>query len=249
MPVRFVMNRTGLKRIAFTILLPFIAQACDKYETGEYTPLPKIHLGETFRYLCVPENYIQMAYDSLGSAAVLNFYKEEVTDLDYIDYDEQSCTFSFNKGETMTYRISWDYESEKNVVRFLYGQNGMWYRMNSNYANEYILEANDGMAIRTVVYRTNYDSINITVNQFRIEEYTKNRSLQSNKDTSLFLDASIFLYAPGETPQHRLKIAESRLVGEIEKLRHILNRLSGSSRQPLASSSSSSSISWLAFFP
>lgn len=73
----------------------------------------------------------------------------------------------------MTYRISWDYESEKNVVRFLYGQNGMWYRMNSNYANEYILEANDGMAIRTVVYRTNYDSINITVNQFRIEEYTK----------------------------------------------------------------------------
>lgn len=173
MPVRFVMNRTGLKRIAFTILLPFIAQACDKYETGEYTPLPRIHLGETFRYLCVPENYIQTAYDSLGSAAVLNFYKEEVTDLDYIDYDEQSCTFSFNKGETMTYRISWDYESEKNVVRFLYGQNGMWYRMNSNYANEYILEANDGMAIRTVVYRTNYDSINITVNQFRIEEYTK----------------------------------------------------------------------------
>ena len=45
--------------------------------------------------------------------------------------------------------------------------------MNSNYANEYILEANDDMAIRTVVYRTNYDSINITVNQFRIEEYTK----------------------------------------------------------------------------
>lgn len=174
-PIRFVKNRMGfinIKAAAF-ILMSAAVQSCEKYEIGEYTPLPKLHLGETFRYLCVPENYTQLAYDSVGDVAALNFYKEEVTDLDYINYDEQACTFSFHKGETSTYRISWDYESKKNIVRFLYGQNDMWYRINMNYNNEYILEANDGMSVRAVVYRMNYDSINITINRFRIEEYEK----------------------------------------------------------------------------
>lgn len=46
----------------------------------------------------------------------------------------------------------------------------MWYRMN-NSKNEYILEANDGMAIRAVAYRASYDLLNVTVYRFRIEEY------------------------------------------------------------------------------
>lgn len=132
--------------------------------------MPKLHLGETFKYQCMPENYVQLAYDTLGKVAVLNFYKEEITDLDYINYDEHTCTFSFHKGETAKYKISWDYESETNSIRFIYGQNGMWYRMN-NSKNEYILEANDGMAIRAVAYRASYDLLNVTVYRFRIEEY------------------------------------------------------------------------------
>lgn len=161
------------KTLPFSLLFIFLLQACDEYEIGEYTPLPKLHLGETFKYLCIPENYTRLAYDSLGDVAVLNFHKEEITDLDYIDYDEQTCTFSFHKGETARYRIIWNYESTKNVIRFLYGQNGMWYRMSHNRNDEYILEANDGMTVRTVVYRTNQDSINLTIKKFRIEEYNQ----------------------------------------------------------------------------
>lgn len=161
------------KTLPFLLLFIFLLQACDEYEIGEYTPLPKLHLGETFKYLCIPENYTRLAYDSLGDVAVLNFHKEGITDLDYIDYDEQTCTFSFHKGETARYRIIWNYESTKNVIRFLYGQNGMWYRMNHNRNDEYILEANDGMTVRTVVYRTNQDSINLTIKKFRIEEYNQ----------------------------------------------------------------------------
>ena len=161
------------KTLPFSLLFIFLLQACDEYEIGEYTPLPKLHLGETFKYLCIPENYTRLAYDSLGDVAVLNFHKEEITNLDYIDYDEQTCTFSFHKGETARYRIIWNYESTKNVIRFLYGQNGMWYRMNHNRNDEYILEANDGMTVRTVVYRTNQDSINLTIKKFRIEEYNQ----------------------------------------------------------------------------
>ncbi|MFR4737387.1 hypothetical protein [Phocaeicola coprocola] len=113
---------------------------------------------------------MQLEYDSLGQAAILNFYKEEITELDDVHYDEHTCTFSFHKGETAKYKISWDYTSRLNVIRFLYGQNGMWYRMNND-KNEYILTANDGMTVRVVAYRANYDSLSFTINNFCIEEY------------------------------------------------------------------------------
>lgn len=150
--------------------------ACNKEEVGAYTPLPKIHLGEMFKYKCEPENYIRLEYDTLGEAAVLNFYKDEITSLDYLEYDENSCTFSFHKGETGLYRISWEYTSE-NTLRILYGQNGMWYRMNASGTHEYLLEANDGMAIKVIAYRTNFDSLHCTINRFCIEEY-KNEEQQ-----------------------------------------------------------------------
>ena len=111
-----------------------------------------------------------LEYDTLGEAAVLNFYKDEITSLDYLEYDENSCTFSFHKGETGLYRISWEYTSE-NTLRILYGQNGMWYRMNASGTHEYLLEANDGMAIKVIAYRTNFDSLHCTINCFCIEEY------------------------------------------------------------------------------
>ena len=147
-----------------------VVSSCNKEEIGAYTPIPKLHLGEPFTYKCDVSNYVQLEYDSLGQAAILNFYKEEITELDDVHYDEHTCTFSFHKGEKAKYKISWDYTSRLNVIRFLYGQNGMWYRMNND-KNEYILTANDGMTVRVVAYRANYDSLSFTINNFCIEEY------------------------------------------------------------------------------
>lgn len=151
-------------------LMATIGQSCDRYEVGEYEPLPKLHIGEPFKYCCVPENYKQLEYDSTASVAFLNFYKDEVTDLDYIDYNEEACSFVFRKGETSRYRISWDYETDRNAIRLVYGQNGMWFKMN-NKNNEYILTANDSMTVCVVSYRSEYDSLNVCFNHFRIEEY------------------------------------------------------------------------------
>ena len=47
----------------------------------------------------------------------------------------------------------------------------MWYRMNTTGTNEYLLEANDGMAVKVVAYRASYDSVHCTINRFCIEEY------------------------------------------------------------------------------
>lgn len=158
--------------IIFSCVMMLVINACDEEEVEEYTPIPKLHIGEPFGYQCELNNYIQLDYDSLGKVVVLNFYKEEVTSLDYVEYDEQSCTFSFHKGETSFYRISWDYTSAEPVF-ILYGQNGMWYKMNGTGKKEYILEANDGMAVRMVIYRPKDDWFEITVNKFCIEEYEK----------------------------------------------------------------------------
>lgn len=88
-----------------------VVSSCNKEEIGAYTPIPKLHLGEPFTYKCDVSNYVQLEYDSLGQAAILNFYKEEITELDDVHYDEHTCTFSFHKGETAKYKISWDYTS------------------------------------------------------------------------------------------------------------------------------------------
>lgn len=45
----------------------------------------------------------------------------------------------------------------------------MWHRMTYS-GDSYILEANDGMTLRAVVYRTLEDSIRLTMNRFSIEE-------------------------------------------------------------------------------
>lgn len=81
----------------------------------------------------------------------------------------QRCNENITK-KTGTLSDAYDYTSRLNVIRFLYGQNGMWYRMNND-KNEYILTANDGMTVRVVAYRANYDSLSFTINNFCIEEY------------------------------------------------------------------------------
>ena len=55
-----------------------VVSSCNKEEIGAYTPIPKLHLGEPFTYKCDVSNYVQLEYDSLGQAAILNFYKEEI---------------------------------------------------------------------------------------------------------------------------------------------------------------------------
>ncbi len=104
-----------------------------------------MHLGEQFIFDCTLDN-IKVG----DSVFVLNFYKEEVTDLDYVEYDETDCNFIFRKGETSKYKISWDFNASGSYVEVQYGQNGMWHKMNNYDWNEYILTANDGMTVRMV---------------------------------------------------------------------------------------------------
>ena len=118
--------------------------------------------------------------DSVG-IVVLNFYPEEVTDLSYMQYSESACAFTFHRGETADYRISWDYDAGESYVEVQYGQNAMWYTINEQqYKGEYLLRANDGMAVRIVIRASGrgvYDEegnveylAGVTVNDFRIEE-------------------------------------------------------------------------------
>ena len=92
----------------------------------EYYPIEKHHLGETYTSYTI-NNVMQS--DSAG-VVVFNFYPEEVTSLSYINYDEATCVFTFHRGETADYLISWDYETDGNYVEVQYGQNAMWYTVN-----------------------------------------------------------------------------------------------------------------------
>lgn len=74
-----------------------VVSSCNKEEIGAYTPIPKLHLGEPFTYKCDVSNYVQLEYDSLGQAAILNFYKEEITELDDVHYDDIPVRFPFIK--------------------------------------------------------------------------------------------------------------------------------------------------------
>lgn len=167
-----------MKALLFTIagflLLGFCA--CDEEEI-EYVPIAKKHLGETYETYTL-NNVIGL--DSVG-IVVLNFYPEEVTDLSYMQYSESACAFTFHRGETADYRISWDYDAGESYVEVQYGQNAMWYTINEQqYKGEYLLRANDGMAVRIVIRASGrgvYDEegnveylAGITVNDFRIEE-------------------------------------------------------------------------------
>lgn len=143
----------------------FHLSSCSEDETRIFEPLDKMHLGEQFIFDCTLDN-IKVG----DSVFVLNFYKEEVTDLDYVEYDETDCNFIFRKGETSKYKISWDFNASGSYVEVQYGQNGMWHKMNNYDWNEYILTANDGMTVR-MVCQPSKKQIDITVSDFSIEEY------------------------------------------------------------------------------
>lgn len=144
----------------------------DDAVTTEYQPLPKLTLDEPFQYECTDANLVSFTPDSLTRVAVLNFLKEDVADLDYVDYDEQTCMFTFRKGELSHYRITWEYETS-NAIKFLYTQNGMWYRMLSGDGYSYVLEAVDGMSVCVAVQpgmHPNDRNVSLTFHQFRIED-------------------------------------------------------------------------------
>jgi len=130
-----------------------------------YEPIDKLHIGEQYVFDTTLNNIRQG-----DSVVVLNFYREEVTDLDYVDYDEDNCCFVFRKGTTSKYKIGWDFSSYSSYVEVQYGQNGMWYKMNQYDWNDYILTANDGMTVR-MVCEPSKNQINLLVNEFYIEEY------------------------------------------------------------------------------
>lgn len=149
-----------------TILLSSVSvTSCnDDSEIRVYKPIEKMHIGEPFVYDYTLNNIKQG-----DSVIVLNFYKDEVTDLDYVEYDEINCQFVFKKGETSKYRISWDFDTSYNYISVQYGQNGMWYNMNKYGWNEYILTANDGMTVRMAT-EPNIEELNLTVSKFTIED-------------------------------------------------------------------------------
>ena len=77
-------NKTQNGFLKLTIVLAcFLAflSSCNKEETRIYKPIDKMHIGKTFAY-----NYTFDNIKEGESDVVLNFYKEEVTDLDYIEY-------------------------------------------------------------------------------------------------------------------------------------------------------------------
>jgi hypothetical protein len=101
-------------------------------EELDYYPLEKKHLGETYTEY-VMNNIIS---NDTVSRIALNFYPEEVTSLSYVDYDESTCIFTFHRGNTSRYRLSWDYETDGSYVEVQYGQNGMWYTVNEQKHSE-----------------------------------------------------------------------------------------------------------------
>lgn len=142
----------------------FYLLSCSDEEVRVYEPIDKLHIGEQFIYDCTINNIKE------SDLVVLNFYKEEVTDLDYVEYDETDCNFIFRKGETSKYKISWDFKASGSYVEVQYGQNGIWHKMNNYDWNEYILTANDGMTVR-MVCQPSKKQIDLTVSDFSIEEY------------------------------------------------------------------------------
>lgn len=152
--------------LPFLVFLCVVLSSCGADDDLRvYEPVDKLHIGEQYVFDTTLNNIRQG-----DSVVVLNFYKEEVTDLDYVDYDEDYCCFVFRKGTTSKYKISWDFSSYSSYVEVQYGQNGMWYKMNQYDWKERILTANDGMTVR-MVCDPSKSQINLTVNKFSIEEY------------------------------------------------------------------------------
>lgn len=156
----------------FMALLPFLVFLCVDLSSCSadedlrvYEPVDKLHIGEQYVFDMNPNNIRHG-----DSVVVLNFYKEEVTDLNYIDYDEENCYFVFRKGTTSKYKISWDFSSYNSYVELQYGQNGMWYKISQYGLNDYNLTANDGMTVR-MVCEPSKNHIDLIVKEFSIEEY------------------------------------------------------------------------------
>lgn len=156
----------------------FAICACSEEEV-EYIPIGKKHLGDLYETYTINnikrENSVQFV--------ALNFYPEEVTDLSCVQYNESACAFTFQRNETANYLISWNYDTEQNYVEVQYGQNAMWYTINGQrHKGEYLLRANDGMAVRIIMRANGYGvyengevkyTAGVTVNDFRIEEVAR----------------------------------------------------------------------------
>lgn len=164
-----------MRKIVYAALILVGLCACGDDDIAYY-PIGKKHLGETYTSYTI--NNISQT-DSV-ELVVLNFYPEEVTSLPYVQYDEATCVFSFHRGETADYRISWAYDTESSYVEVQYGQNAMWYTVNAQqHEGEYILRANDGMSVRMLMragsgaYLENGEvhyRAGVTVRDFSIEE-------------------------------------------------------------------------------
>ena len=78
---QYYSNKTLKLTVVLACFLAFLS-SCNKDDIRIYKPVDKMHIGKTYAYNYTIDNIKQGE-----SGVVLNFYKEEVTDLDYIEYD------------------------------------------------------------------------------------------------------------------------------------------------------------------
>lgn len=132
----------------FSILLGVVVfgallGACGEEEFA-YIPLQKMHIGEEITSYSV-HNVVK---GDTVEYVVLNFYSEEVTQLQEVSYDESTAVFTFHNEQTAQYKLTWQFEVEHNYIEVQYTQNGMWYTVNgSSSGNEAVITVNAGMGV------------------------------------------------------------------------------------------------------
>lgn len=126
------------------VMLGALLGACGEEEFA-YIPAEKMHVGEEITSYSV-HNVVK---GDTVEYVVLNFYPEEVTQLQEVSYDESTGVFTFHNEQTAQYKLSWQFEVEHNYIEVQYTQNGMWYTVNYGATgNEAVITVNAGMGVR-----------------------------------------------------------------------------------------------------
>lgn len=126
------------------VVLCFSFGGCSEDEFV-YVPFEKTHIGESITSYST-HNVVK---GDTVEYVVLNFYPEEVTQLQEVSYDESTCVFTFHNEQTARYRLAWQFEAEHNYIEVQYSQNGMWHTLSgSSSTKEAVITANAGMGVR-----------------------------------------------------------------------------------------------------
>lgn len=126
------------------VMLGALLGACGEEEFA-YIPAEKMNVGDEITSYSV-HNVVK---GDTVEYVVLNFYPEEVTQLQEVSYDESTGVFTFHNEQTAQYKLTWQFEVEHNYIEVQYTQNGMWYTVNNGATgNEAVITVNAGMGVR-----------------------------------------------------------------------------------------------------